>query len=99
LLFVKDLEIACESSTMRISSEGAPNAAQQGAPAAFSVRPELMSEILSIMPDKILVETGFQTAGQDLGHELCGKNLVGDVQAAAAYETGPRLASTHDGLR
>jgi hypothetical protein len=98
-LLVKDLEIACESSTMRISIEGAPNAAQQCAPTAFSVRPELMLEVLSIVPDEILVEPGFQTAGQDLGNELCGKDLVGDVQAVAAYETWPGLASSHDGLR
>lgn len=98
-LLVKDLQIACESSTMRFGVEGAPNAAQQGAPAAFSVRPELMSEVLSIVFDNILVEPGLQTAGQGLGNELCGEDLVGDVQAAAASETGPRLTTTHNGLR
>ena len=30
---------------------------------------------------------------------VCGEDLVGDVQAAAAYETGPGLASSHNGLR
>ena len=98
-LLVKDLQIACESSTMRLGIEGTPDHVQQCTPTAFSVRPELMSEVLSIASHKILVETGFQTAGQNAGHELGGEDLVGNVQAAAAYETGPRLTSAHDGLR
>jgi hypothetical protein len=98
-LLVKDLQIACESSTMRFGIEGTPDDVQQCTATAFSVRPELMSEVLSIVSDNILVEPGLQTAGQGLGNELCGEDLVGDVQAAAAYETGPRLTTTHDSLR
>jgi hypothetical protein len=62
-LLVKDLEIACESSTMRFGIEGTPDRVQQYTATAFSVRPELMSEVLSIVSHKILVETGFQPAG------------------------------------
>lgn len=98
-LLVKDLEIACESSTKRFGIKGTPDHVQECTPTAFSVRPELIPEELSIVPDKILVETGFETAGQDPGNELCGKDLIGDVQAARAYETGPRLAFSHDSLR
>jgi hypothetical protein len=98
-LLVKDLQIACDTSTIRFGIEGTPDHVQQCTATAFSVRPELIPEVLSVVPDKILVEPGFQTAGQNAGHELCGEDLVGDVQAAAAYETGPRLTSSHDGLR